>query len=718
MSLPALRSLLVIAATLVFVIPIDADEPARLAHFRFDGKTIDLSKGKVSLELPNAEFKDKALYINGVYDYDGKQKKVLCKTPALNYAEFTVAIRFKPEEFGGTLFTGGTDYRWFGMRKFPGDNLIITLNNAAFSHQIKDVTLAKGEWADVACSVSLAQRKVLVFFNGKKAADIELPKDFEMKVIKLDPKGSDKVWSFSDYASGLTFHGLVSEIIIFGKALGEEELGKVRLNAANDVAAGDVAASDDDVALLPQGPVHEAFAHPVELRPQPRPQTKEQPPEDLEETPPSDKPKGDNVMWIPGYWSWDEDRANYIWVSGLWRRQPPGRQWLPGAWQQKGKVWQRAAGLWVAEGQSELQFLPAPPRLLDISPPTPPKAGDNSTFVPGIWIYREGRFRWRPGFWLAHRPDWVWMPAHYVWSPAGYLFSEGYWDYPLAERGLLFAPLLWKSPSTQSAGSSFAPRFVLNPDYVLSALFTRRGMGGYYFGDYFGARYEKGGFVTWMDYHPAKYSYDPLFAYYRAMHLDDRNWDRDLRAMYQGRMNAAARPALKWIDRTGAIIDPKLKETAMVAFTQLDKIDRKLNDLENLPSEKLGALRDAAKQSQGLSVRRQELEANLLDSKPGAIEPKDKSRVVKFEMSGAMSQVKGTAKPPPSSPSMPKHEDRPYASQEDLKPLDLMSPLTGKDASTAGSKTATRAKGSEVKGSVITKTQPAKAKPPSKPVKP
>jgi hypothetical protein len=129
-------------------------------------------------------------------------------------------------------------------------------------------------------------------------------------------------------------------------------------------------------------------------------------------------------------------------------------------------------------------------------------------------------------------------------------------------------------------------------------------------------------------------------------------------------------------------------------------------------------LRDAAKQSQGLSVRRQELEANLLDSKPGAIEPKDKSRVVKFEMSGAMSQVKGTAKPPPSSPSMPKHEDRPYASQEDLKPLDLMSPLTGKDASTAGSKTATRAKGSEVKGSVITKTQPAKAKPPSKPVKP
>ena len=61
-------------------------------------------------------------------------------------------------------------------------------------------------------------------------------------------------------------------------------------------------------------------------------------------------------------------------------------------------------------------------------------------YVPGTWAWR-GHYLWRPGFWIGHRPDWVWTPARYVWSPAGFVFVDGYWDYPLATRGVLFAPV-------------------------------------------------------------------------------------------------------------------------------------------------------------------------------------------------------------------------------------------------------------------------------------
>src|SRR5262249_38977895 len=81
---------------------------------------------------------------------------------------------------------------------------------------------------------------------------------------------------------------------------------------------------------LARGPGHEAFAEPVTSQPPPMPIVPKKPPEAIEEMPPDQKPAGDNVVWIPGYWSWDDDRADFLWVSGLWRDMPPGRHWLPG----------------------------------------------------------------------------------------------------------------------------------------------------------------------------------------------------------------------------------------------------------------------------------------------------------------------------------------------------------------------------------------------------
>src|SRR5581483_1636341 len=95
-----------------------------------------------------------------------------------------------------------------------------------------------------------------------------------------------------------------------------------------------VAPEPQGVEVLTRGPVHEAFAEPVVFDPQPRPIVPKAPPPPIDELPPDQKPEGDQVQWIPGYWSWDDERDDFIWISGLWRLPPPGRQWVPGYWNQ------------------------------------------------------------------------------------------------------------------------------------------------------------------------------------------------------------------------------------------------------------------------------------------------------------------------------------------------------------------------------------------------
>src|SRR5262245_26496502 len=64
------------------------------------------------------------------------------------------------------------------------------------------------------------------------------------------------------------------------------------------------------VEVLARGPVHEAFAtfaaEPVAAKPVPK-----KPPQALDEMPPDEKPDGD-VLWIPGYWHYDDERKDFL----------------------------------------------------------------------------------------------------------------------------------------------------------------------------------------------------------------------------------------------------------------------------------------------------------------------------------------------------------------------------------------------------------------------
>lgn len=41
----------------------------------------------------------------------------------------------------------------------------------------------------------------------------------------------------------------------------------------------------------------------------------------------------DGAIWVPGYWAWDDDDADYYWVPGTWVMAPePGLLWTPAYW--------------------------------------------------------------------------------------------------------------------------------------------------------------------------------------------------------------------------------------------------------------------------------------------------------------------------------------------------------------------------------------------------
>ena len=212
----------------------EKSKPDVLAHFKFDGDAKDVDKARPEFKLKNTEFKDNALYLNGKYvNADKTGYEAQCETPKFDYKAFTVAMRFKAEDFSGdkrNLLTGGPALRWFSLRLSPlNGNLMVRFNNGRFNHEIKGVKLEKGEWTVIACGVDVATKKAVVHLNGKEVAAIDLPKDFGLDVAGSVYEQFERIWSFTDGGTGTVFHGLVDELIIYNRMLTADEFAKIPL---------------------------------------------------------------------------------------------------------------------------------------------------------------------------------------------------------------------------------------------------------------------------------------------------------------------------------------------------------------------------------------------------------------------------------------------------------------------------------------------------------
>ena len=285
-------------------------------------------------------------------------------------------------------------------------------------------------------------------------------------------------------------------------------------------------AENEDVQVLTRGPVHEAFAEAVTFTPEPGVIVNTAPPAAVEELPPEEKPDGDNVTWIGGYWSWDDDQNDFLWISGIWRNLPPGRQWVPGYWNDLGDgKFQWTSGYWADSTTTETTYIPTPPpRSLDTGANTDAPAED-STWIPGNYVYVQTRYVWRPGYWTPLRSNWTWVPARYIWTPRGYVYVDGYWDYAVARRGVLFAPVYYHRHIYGNPGYYYTPSIAIALNLFVDHLFVRPRYCHYYFGDYYAASYGNAGFFAACTWSSRRYGYDPIFAYERWEHRHDHGWE-------------------------------------------------------------------------------------------------------------------------------------------------------------------------------------------------
>jgi hypothetical protein len=376
----------------------------------------------------------------------------------------------------------------------------------------------------------------------------------------------------------------------------------------------------EGIEVLTRGPVHEAFAETITFDPEPGLIVPKAPPESIEELPPNERPEGDNVSWIPGYWAWDDERDDFLWVSGIWRALPPGRQWVPGYWAESGEGAQWISGYWSDAEAAEQEYLPPPPASVEVGPSIAAPSRDHY-WVPGCWMWRQTRYAWRPGYWSVGHVGWIWIPAHYVWTPRGYVFIDGYHDYGVDRRGICYAPVYFDSRLYAQRRYSYAPTVAISPAVFINHLFLRPQYGHYYFGDYYGGNYASRGFSPWFSFYSNQRGYDPFFAYQSWANRQNRDWQRRLEANYQNyRDNENARPPRTWDDQRKrmASASPKNQQEFLIAApvaelakkTEQSLRFQKINENER---QQIATREQAVKQ---FRAERQKLESQVIAARP------------------------------------------------------------------------------------------------------
>ena len=300
--------------------------------------------------------------------------------------------------------------------------------------------------------------------------------------------------------------------------------------------------SREGIEVDARGPLHEAYARPWQADPAPNQALDKKPPDPIPEEPAAEKPVGKNVQWIPGYWQWDQDRKDFIWVSGFWREMPQGRRWVMGYWVHTADGWRWVSGHFAAPQERDFQYVPLPPHNPDDRGAATQPPDDRSAYIPGSWFYGEDGYSYREGYWTEGYDDRMWVPACYYWTPYGYCFCSGYWDYPLGGRGLLFAPCFFTRPLWLTSGWCFRPWLGIGFGGLCDNLFVGLGCGHYFFGDYYAPFYFGLGFCPWF-WHCAHF-HDPHWAHCQWANRANPAWAANMRANFVGHANGTlAAPA-------------------------------------------------------------------------------------------------------------------------------------------------------------------------------
>ncbi|MDB2614278.1 hypothetical protein N9Y92_03885 [Chlamydiales bacterium] len=216
---------------------------------------------------------------------------------------------------------------------------------------------------------------------------------------------------------------------------------------------------------IEHGPIHEAFVEKLSgdiiLEALPT-----QPPRNIIERVP--KQPNEKMIWIPGYWAFDEKGTDFIWVCGVWRLPPPTHDWQPGFWKKFDEGWVFLKGFWNQNAVGNMTYISkAPPENLNEKTGEAP--ANNTFWISGYWNWNGNEYQWLTGKWEKIDRDFVFVPAHYEWREEGYIFIPAYWDHSLEERGVAFSCL--DIPPYARSGYVFTPRNIIDYEVICQRLF-------------------------------------------------------------------------------------------------------------------------------------------------------------------------------------------------------------------------------------------------------
>lgn len=430
--------------------------------------------------------------------------------------------------------------------------------------------------------------------------------------------------------------GFASEIFRHSRAAAHAVIFGLCAVTANGQAE-DSGADDGGAQVLTRGPVHEAFAGIVSYNPEPGVVVAKAPPEVIEELPPETRPAGENISWIPGYWGWDDERSDYLWISGTWRELPPGRQWTTGYWGANEQGHQWISGYWADASVQETTYLPRPPVTVENGPNIEAPSMDHS-WTPGSWMWSQERYAWRPGYWTEGRTDWDWIPAQYVWTPRGYVFVDGYWDYSFDRRGVIYAPVYFSTGYRSRPGYSYSPVIAIGLATMMEHLFLRPNYHHYYFGDYYERRYRDNGYYAPYAYQSSRHGYDPVYSQRRWTHRQDRDWERHYQESYDYRRDhESARPPRTFADQRRLKpnnADSKQRQPLMVArFDEMTKREDSLRRVESVSTKERQRLTDQGREVRKSRDQRREIEMRGGDIAKGKTDSEIKPTKVKLPAS-------------------------------------------------------------------------------------
>ena len=218
-----------------------------------------------------------------------------------------------------------------------------------------------------------------------------------------------------------------------------------------------------------QGPVNEAYVTAVGGDNLILSAIPMQPPEPINERIPRQTDM--QAEWIPGYWAWQPEINNFVWVAGVWRRPPPGHLWISGFWKKFDEGWVWIHGFWNQVPESNINYIGiAPPDSIDENVAPPPS--NQYEWSPGYWSFDhdKNQYQWVAGQWVQMDPNWILVPPHYVWRTGGYVYVPAYWDWPLEERGTVYAAALINNEYRYRA--VYTPTEVVEPQEVIQSLFV------------------------------------------------------------------------------------------------------------------------------------------------------------------------------------------------------------------------------------------------------